>query len=187
MLAKLRRNAGSAGDLAELRRTLFADPTAGIAAILDFLATGEDAATGQEFSVGENGTLAGAPTLRLFLLDVLGQLARSTGSLEGAVSARQILEKKESPDEWALALRNLAWAEPKARADLTAKAHEMLEYEPWRATPTAGFLEAFDVAVYSGDASFVPQFAEMARVKMDRYAAQPPSRSIDSRRIRRWP
>jgi hypothetical protein len=146
-----------------LRRALFADPAAGIAAILQFLATGEDAATGQALEVGPGGELTGAPTLRLFLLDLLGQLARLTGTGESAAQARQNLAKKDSPDEWAVALRNVAWAEPKSRAYLAARMHEMLDYEPWRATPTAGFLEAFDVAVYSGDPTFVPTFAELAR------------------------
>ena len=80
VLAKLRRNAGSAADLAALRGLLFADPAAGISAIRRFLASHEDAAINQTLTVGAGGILTGAPTLRLFLLDILGQLARLTRS-----------------------------------------------------------------------------------------------------------
>ncbi len=162
VLAKLRRNGANADDLAWLRRDLFADPAAGIAAIRRFLATHEDAATGQRFIVTKDGVLGGAPTLRLFLLDALGQLSRQVRQGDGAAVAREILEKKDSPDEWALALRNLAWDEPKSRAFLAQKMHEMLAYEPWLASPTSGMFEAFDIAVYSGDATFIPTLAGLA-------------------------
>ena len=163
LLAKLRRNGANADDLAALRRELFANPAAGIAAIRRFLATGEDSATGQRFAVGPGGVLEGSPTLRIFLLDVLGQLSRPAGVGAGAEVAREILAKKESPDEWAIALRNLAWDEPKSLPFLASKMHEMLAYEPWTATPTSGLLEAFDVVVFSGDASFVPTLSDFAR------------------------
>ncbi|MEO7318779.1 MAG: hypothetical protein ABIZ56_07300 [Chthoniobacteraceae bacterium] len=162
VLAKLRRNGANASDLAALRRELLANPAAGIAAIRQFLATGEDAATGQRFIVGPGGVMEGSPTLRLFLLDLLGQLSRTAGGGAGAEVAREILSKNESPDEWALALRNLAWDEPKSLPFLAAKMHEMLAYEPWTATPTSGMLEAFDVAVFARDASFVPTLSALA-------------------------
>ena len=162
LLAKLRRNGVNASDLAALRRELFANPAAGIAAIRRFLATGEDSATGQRFAVGAGGTLEGSPTLRIFLLDVLGQLSHTAGGGAGAEVAREILAKKESPDEWAVALRNLAWDEPKSLPFIAEKMHEMLAYEPWTATPTSGLLEAFDVIVFSGDASFMPTLSNFA-------------------------
>jgi len=163
VLTKLRRNAGTAADLLALRNLLFADPAAGIAAIRRFLATHEDAAINQKLTIGPGGILTGAPTLRLFLLDILGQLARLTRSADAATISREILMSKESPDEWALALRNVAWSEPDSRPFLADKMREMLSYEPWRATPTAGLLQAFDVAVYSGDPRFVTMFAELAQ------------------------
>ena len=163
VLAKVRGNRANGGDLALLRRDLFADPAAGIAAIRRFLATHEDAATGQPFAVAGDGVLGSAPTLRLFLLDLLGQLSRQLRSGDGAAVAREILAKKDSPDEWALALRNLAWDEPKSRPFLAQKMHEMLDYEPWVATPTGGMIEAFDVAVYSGDETFIPMLAGLSR------------------------
>ena len=163
VLAKLRRNAGTAADLAALRSLLFADPAAGIAAIRRFLTIREDAAINQALTVGPGGTLTGVPTLRLFLLDILGQLARLTRSGDAATISRQILANKDSPDEWALALRNVAWGEPDSRPFLAEKMREMLSYEPWRATPTAGLLQAFDVAVYSGDPRFITTFSELAQ------------------------
>ena len=163
LLAKLRRNGAVAQDFALLRRALFEKPSDGIAAILRFLATQEDAATGQGFAVGEGGVLEGAPTLRVFLLDLLGQLSGQTGGGAGAVAAREILKKKDSPDEWAIALRNVAWDEPKSLPFLAEKMHEMLRYEPWMATPTSGMLEAFDVAVFSRDPTFIPTLFALAR------------------------
>jgi hypothetical protein len=163
VLAKLRRNAGTAADLAALRSLLFADPAAGISAIRNFLASHEDAAINQTLTVGPGGTLTGAPTLRLFLLDILGQLASLTRSGDAAIISRQILANKDAPDEWALALRNIAWGEPDSRPFLAEKMREMLSYEPWRATPTAGLLQAFDVAVYSGDPQFITTFSELAQ------------------------
>ena len=162
VLAKMRLHGLTAADLALLRRDLLADPAAGLAAIRRFLATHEDAPTGQQFTVGTDGVLFAAPTLRLFLLDLLGQLSRQLRTGDGAAVAREILQTKDSPDEWALALRNVAWAEPQSRAFLAQKMHEMLAYEPWLATPTSGMFEAFDVAVYSGDATFIPTLAGLA-------------------------
>ncbi len=184
MLATL-RGGSKALDLTSLRRALSSDPAAGIAAIRRFLATRDDAATGQRFAVGPDGVLEGAPTLRTFLLDTLGQLSRQTGDGAGAEVGREILAEKISPDEWALALRNIAWEDPKSRPFLAQKLHEMLDYEPWTATPTGGLLEAFDVAVFTGDASFVPTFDAMghggntalqraATVALDRLAENSP-------------
>jgi hypothetical protein len=148
--------------LALRERLLRGDPRQAIAAIVEFLRTGRDAPTGQEFGVGEGGTLAGAPTLRVFLMDLLGQISRSTRSGEAAAVARTVLEKKTTPDEWALSLRNVAWHEPAATGYLAGKVREMLAEPAWTATPSPALLEAFDVIAYSGDPSFIPELAAMA-------------------------
>lgn len=170
----------------ELRRTLLAaDPRQAIRAIEDFLAEGRDAATGGEFSLGEKGALASAPTLRVLLLDVLGQISRGTRSDAAAKVSRAILESKDSADEWALALRNVAWHEPGAKPYLAGKMREMLAHEPWRARPSAGMLEAFDVIVFAEDTALVPDLAAMQRtgsrelqyaaaIALDRLAEQGP-------------
>ena len=67
---------------------------------------------------------------------MLGQQARKLRSMDAAEISRGILEDKTSADEWALALRNVAWAEPQSRSYLTGKVREMLSYDPWRATPS---------------------------------------------------
>jgi hypothetical protein len=170
----------------ELKRTLLAsDPRQAIRAIEDFLAEGRDAATGGEFSLGEKGALASAPTLRVLLLDLLGQLSRGTRSDAAAKASRAILETKDSADEWALALRNVAWHEPGAKPYLAGKMREMLAHDPWRARPSAGMLEAFDVIVYAQDTALVPDLAQMQRtgsrelqyaaaIALDRLAEQGP-------------
>jgi hypothetical protein len=149
-------------DLAALKNALLAgDPRRGIADIREFLRTGRDAKTSQEFTLAPGGGgLSGAPTLRLMLLDVLGQLARKIRSDAAAQVGRDILESKDSPDEWALALRNVAWAEPQSRGYLAGKMREMLSYEPWRSAPSDGMLEALDVIVFTRDASLIPDLAD---------------------------
>ncbi len=170
----------------ELKRALLAsEPGLAIRAILGFLGEGRDAATGAEFTVGEGGALGEAPTLRVMLLDVLGQLSRKTRSDAAAKLSRTLLESKNSADEWAVALRNVAWHEPAAKPYLASKMREMLAYEPWRTRPSAGMLEAFDVAVFTRDASLVPDLAEVQRsgsrelqyaaaIALDRLAEQGP-------------
>ena len=164
---------------------LAAEPRLAINAIVEFLGEGRDVATGGEFALGGGGALADAPTLRVMLLDVLGQIARRTRSPAAARVSRTVLETRDSADEWALALRNVAWHEPAAKPYLASKVREMLAHGPWRARPSAGMLEAFDVAVYTRDASLVPELAEAQRsggrelqyaaaVALDRLAEQGP-------------
>ncbi len=164
LLAKLQRGQATPEDLAALRQKLLgANPQQAIAAIVEFLRSGRDAGTGQELQIGEGGALEGAPTLRLVLMDLLGQLSKKTGSTAAAAVARGVLETKTSADEWALSLRNVGWQEPGARPYLAAKMREMLAEPAWTAKPSAGLLEAFDVIVFSSDPSFIPALAEMTR------------------------
>jgi hypothetical protein len=127
------------------------------------LDTGRDAKTGQEFALGAGGALEGAPTLRVFLLDLLGSVARSIRSDEAATIARTILESKTSSAEWAISLRNVAWNDPNAVPFLSGKIREMLSYEPWVHSPDAGMLEAFDVAVFTRDPTLIPPLADALR------------------------
>jgi len=155
---QLRGGGIDAASLARFRRELLdSEPRATIAAIRAFLATGEDAQTGQRFSIAPGGgELDGAPAFRVWLLDILGVLDRTAGTGEAASVARGILEVKTSAAEWALALRNVAWGEPQAGPFLVAKFREMITFEPWLAAPSAGLLEAFDVAVLARDPSLLP-------------------------------
>ena len=156
------------GELAALRRILLAaDPHEAMAAILSFLATGQDARTGETFGIEKGGGLAGAPTFRVMLLDLLGRIARDTGSDEALTFSKALLTRKTSADEWAIALRNIAWSAPEDRAYLASKMREMLAYQPWRLQPGAGFLEAFDVIVFTRDVTFAADLAAMATSEDD--------------------
>jgi len=161
LLALLERRSATAADFAALKAALLAaDPVQSIAAIRAFLRSGRNAATRQDFALGPGGTLTGAPTLRVLLLDVLGQVSRRARSPAAAEVSREILGDKTSADEWALALRNLAWTEPQSRTYLGDKVREMLAFAPWRTSPSAGMLEALDVVVFTRDPTLIPDLDE---------------------------
>jgi hypothetical protein len=150
--------------LALLRQALASSSTSeASAAIRRFLDSKADAITHQGFKIGAKGFLNEAPTLRTFLLDYLGQIDPAAA----AEYARVILNSKDSPDEWAVALRNLATGDPSAegRALLQQKASEMLQYGPWQQNSSTGYLEAFDVAVYLGGTSLVPALTGLVRLQ----------------------
>jgi hypothetical protein len=149
-LDRLQRRQVTPAQLLGFRNALLeGDPATVIPAILAFLATGKDVTTGLAFELGDDGVLEHAPTLRLLLLDVLGRLSRTARTADAAKVSREILAEKKSSDEWAIALRNLAWHEPQSRTFLASKFSEMIRHDPWRTQPGSGFLEAFDVAVFS--------------------------------------
>jgi len=103
------------------------------------------------------------------LLDLLGQ----TDPALSAELSREVLRATDSADEYALALRNLAWINHDRRldAELLAWFRGLLGRTQWMAEPSAGFLEAFDVAVDLGAA------AEMAGVLAS--TAPDPSSPVD--------
>ena len=146
--------------LARLNETLAAgrrDPGAGIAAIVAFLRTGEDAPTGKGFVVKQGGVLAEATTLRVYLMDWLGQLARESGDSAAALQmAREILGSFQSADEWAVSLRNVAWLDPASRGYLGERAVAMLAHPAWQQRPTTGMLEAFDIIVHAEALAALP-------------------------------
>jgi len=154
--------AGARRSLAEWRAQLAALPKdEAVSAIRQFLNSKMDAPTHLGFKVAGNGWLDEAPTLRTFLLDELARLDPAAA----ADYSRVILAGMDSPDEWALALRNLASGDTSAdgRALLEQKITAMLQYPPWQQNPSVGFLEAFDVAVYLGGTDLLPTLAELAR------------------------
>lgn len=136
-----------------------------IALIRQFLDSKADADTHLGFKVGQGGLLDDAPTLRTFLLDELARLDPAAA----ADYSKTILQSKDSPDEWAVALRNLAWGDTSAdgRTLLEQKTTEMLQYPPWQQNPSTGFLEAFDVAVYLGGTSLMPTLTSMLQQQND--------------------
>lgn len=129
----------------------------------------QDAATALPFTIGDNGNLETAPTLRIALLDWLGQRDPAAA----AALARELLEEPHSADEWALCLRNVARgpADPETPYFLHRKWEEMVDIEAWRASPTVGFLEAFDTLVHARATAATPRLAELAADQSPQSAA----------------
>ena len=101
--------------------------------------------------------------MRTFLMDELGTISQEAGTTDAAEVARATLDTKGSADEWAMAMRNLAWADPDgSKSLLAAKARELIEYAPWQAAPSGGYLEAFDAAAYAGDPSIINDLAPLS-------------------------
>jgi hypothetical protein len=143
---------------AQWREFLASASTNKIAAIRAFLRSGKDASTGRGFRLNADGTLREAPTLRTMLLDALGKLSPQ----EAAEEARDILKSKTSPDEWAVCLALCARADnsPATLDFLQQKAEELALCPAWQQNPSAGFLEAFDLFVYTQDTDFIPQLSQ---------------------------
>jgi len=132
--------------LEELRTAIrAADPQEAAAAILDFLKSGKDAPTHLPFVVGPEGVMDLVPTLRTALLDLIPSLD-PTLALE---ISRQVMDEMKSPDEYALALRNLAWNDLNGdlKSELSDRLERMMGNKDWSAKPSAGFLEALDAGV----------------------------------------
>lgn len=125
-----------------------AAPEEAALALIAMLETGEDHATDLRFFVGPEGVMEETPTFRTALLDLLGQ----TDPGLSADYARRVLKETASADEYALGLRNVAWADPGGRftEELRQGFRAMLARPTWTAAPSTGFLEAFDLAVATG-------------------------------------
>lgn len=130
------------------------------AAILAFLESGEDAPTGLPFVVGPDGMMEEVPSLRLALLDLLPSL----DPLAALEIARELMNGKTSPDEYALALRNLAWndLDGDLRPELASRFNDLLKM-PWLDQPTAGVLESFDIAVEIGGSPMIDELISVTR------------------------
>ena len=127
--------------------------------IREFLDSGEDASTRLPFTLEADGTLKTAPSLRVFLLDLLGQLDPQSA----AMVAEELLKNPTSPDEWAVCLRNYALGSlnPAAADFLQEKLRAMWANEAWRNDPSTGYLEAFDVVVFVGGTNLFPALASL--------------------------
>ena len=164
--------------LAALRRYLSSVKSESAAiAIKNWLDTGEDAATQLEFKVGRDGNLQEAPSLRGFLLDYLAQI----DPVAASACAEKILGTMNSPDEWAISLRAYALANPapEARTFLHQKLSELIGNESWRNDPSTGFLEAFDVIVYTRDRELTPDLAGFVQQKENRALAHAAYLTLD--------
>lgn len=161
-----RVRAADAGELGEavagLRAAVRALPSAEASvALREVLDAGGDAPLRQGFVVAPGGGLAEAPTLRVLLLDLLGQVDPAGA----AAYARVVLGGMGSADEWAVALRNVARVAtgPEGRAYLEERMAVLLQHGPWWEEASAGYLEAFDVAVHVGGTNLLPALAAAVR------------------------
>lgn len=154
-----------------------------VAALIGYLRSQNgDAATGFAFAVGPDGSLQMSPSLRVALLDLLGQADRSSAQQ----FAEEIFKSSNSPDEWAVALRDCGRGLDKSSVDrktqFADRVAHLLSHEEWLRVPTAGFLHAFDAAVSVGgadtarrmisihDGAYHPATSYAARLSLDRLA-----------------
>lgn len=141
--------------LSLLRDKLFSLPSSeAVAEIEEFLRKGKDRKTGLLLKIGTGGKIEGWPTLRVFLLDLLLEIDPE----EAARISREILTIETSADEWAIALRNVAKGEPTEgnRDYLRTRTEELITNPEWQAQPSLGYLNAFDVLVYTGATESLP-------------------------------
>lgn len=149
--------------LADLKKQVHdLPPEVAAATLIALLQLGEDAPTGLGFAVGTDGVLDESPSYRVALLDLLGQ----TEPDAIASYSRSLLAESARPDEYAISLRNLAWLNHENRLDgeVTAAFSALLDRKDWRAAPTDGYLEAFDVAVAVGGPSMLAQLVSVLRL-----------------------
>lgn len=165
-LGMLRANAPRAQILAELASLKAAldelDPDVAAATVIELLKAGDDASTGLVLRVGEEGVLDEPTTYRVALLDLLGQ----TEPEAALAYSREVLDLKTTQDEYAIALRNVAWLnyEHQLDAELHQRFAEMVTTPSWLGSPSNGFLEAFDVAVEVGGLKSLYTVAQLIRV-----------------------
>jgi len=131
--------------LREFTQKAFAsNPDAAAAALLEFLRSGEDLSTSLGFVVGEAG-LDEWPTLRAYLLDLLGKIDPEMAS---RYALETVIPAKASTVEYAVSLQilwNYGGAE-KATPELTQAWVGLLEKADWSARPDAAWLESLDFA-----------------------------------------
>jgi len=131
--------------LREFAQKAFAsNPDAAAAALLEFLRAGEDLSTNLGFVVGEAG-LDEWPTLRAFLLDLLGKIDPEIAS---RYALETVIPAKSSTVEYAVSLQilwNHGGAE-KPTPELTQAWLGLLKKADWSARPDPAWLESLDFA-----------------------------------------
>ena len=154
----------TASSLAALGSALKSLPPAeAVSAIRRFMQSGGDKPTGLEFVIGSGNQLTGWPTLRTFLLDLLAAIDPA----EAAALGREILATPTTPDEWAIALRNVGRVDTSAdaREFLRAKTEELIRNPQWQEKPTIGYLNAFDALVHTGATESTPLLSGLIQRK----------------------
>jgi hypothetical protein len=127
-----------------MQKAFTSNPDAAAAALLEFLRSGEDLSTSLGFVVGEAG-LDEWPTLRAYLLDILGKIDPEVAS---RYALETVIPAKSSTVEYAVSLQilwNHGGAE-KPTAELTQAWLGFLKKEDWAAQPDSAWLESLDFA-----------------------------------------
>lgn len=158
------------------------DPQVLAEMIAEILKTGADAPTGMDFKVGIHGLLAGWPTMRVFLLDVL---ALSDPEM-AAVTARDLLGKTNSPDEFAAGLRSLTREGPgeAGNEELQTNLGKMLDRTDWQ--NSRGFAEALDLGRFIGSSEAAARLANwkgnpaLKRMALDEFTADHPAAMLEA-------
>ena len=126
------------------QKAFAANPDGAAAALLEFLRSGEDLSTSLGFVVGEAG-LDEWPTLRAFLLDLLGKI---DPELASRYALETVIPAKSSTVEYAVSLQilwNHGGAE-KATPELKQAWLGLLRKTDWSAKPESAWLESLDFA-----------------------------------------
>jgi len=127
-----------------MQKAFASNPDAAASALLEFLRTGEDLSTSLGFVVGEAG-LDEWPTLRAFLLDLLGKIDPEMAS---RYALDTVIPAKSSTVEYAVSLQilwNYGGAE-KPTPELTQAWLGLLKKADWSARPDPAWLESLDFA-----------------------------------------
>ena len=127
-----------------MQKAFASNPDAAAAALLEFLRTGEDLSTSLGFVVGEAG-LDEWPTLRAFLMDLLGKIDPEMAS---RYALDTVIPVKSSTVEYAVSLQilwNHGGAE-KPTPELTQAWLGLLKKADWSARPDPAWLESLDFA-----------------------------------------
>lgn len=162
------------------------DPKVVARFIDEFLASGRNTTFNSRFQIGLDGQLVAPPDARTAALDLLGD---TDLDVVEKVS-RQVLEAQKSQDEYALALRNLAWMSDSDDPDadysdeISSYFTKMLDKTDWISNPSRGFYEALDVGVEIGAAKDLeslisipdadPNLTRAAQIALDRIMLQQP-------------
>ncbi len=128
-----------------------------------FLENGTDKNTGLSFEIAVDGSLKQWPTFRTYLLDTLSTLDPAAA----AAISRGILAKSSTADEWALAMRNVGRVEStdESRDFLRQKTEELIQNPAWQASPSVGYLNAFDVLVHTRATESAPLLSTLVQDK----------------------
>ncbi len=139
---------------AELHRMA---PARRLQILLELLASGEDLNLGLDFRIGPGGDLVSAPTLRTQAMEWLARWFPEAA----AEHALNVFGDSDSPDEWALALRNRGRVhDPTSDPAFLRAVERVVRDKIWRAESTAGYAEAHDALVAAARVDLVPELLD---------------------------